>query len=238
MNIAFRFFASTLALTWIPQAHAAQSDAATTVSAAPGCELHVYPTRNFTALQTGVLAGFGILGAVADIAAHKDRVKTVKEVMADILTVDAQMGQLRKADFLRVLNLPADTSVVIESPLPSAGDIKDDPAVKARHEEMEARKKAGQRLTHSTASCYGELLVPMVFYQKAAIYGTRVFTFFTYRRFKDGQSAPKVSSGQVENHTPDFPAAEPGKEDAAREALLHAYGADFLKWASLKYKAD
>lgn len=233
--------AIAVALTFASTAQAAEPTATalpTPSTGASGCEVHVFPTRNFMAMNSGLLSGFGAVGAVVDVAAHADRVKTVKEVMADILTPEAQMEQLHKVDFVKVLKLPADTAVILETPMPNAGEIKADPAAKARSKSLQADEKAGKRLTASAARCYTELAASYVFYQKAAMYGTRVFTFFTYRDFRNGQAAPGTSRGMVETHTPEFPASAPGKEEEAKAALLHTYGADFLKWADLKLKTS
>lgn len=243
MKQTYRLFAisAAMALSWGSCAQAAQSapDSAPTGTATPasGCELHIYPTRNFQALSTGWLVGLGPIGGLADMAAHKDKVKTVKEIMADILTPETQMAQLAKVNVVSVLKLPADTVVTQETPLPSPQEAKADAAVKTQLEALEAKNKDGARLTTSTASCYGELLVSSVFYQKAAMYGTRVFTFFIYRKFENGKAKPQVSRGQVEQHTPGFPASTPEGEDAARVALINAFGADFVKWSDLKLKA-
>lgn len=193
---------------------------------------------SFQALSTGWFVGLGPIGGLAEMSARKGKVKTVKQVMADILTPDIQMAQLGKVNVVNGLKLPADTVVTQETPSPE--EAKSEAAAKTQLEALEAKNKDGTRLTASTASCYGELLFSSVFYQKAAMYGTRIFTFFTfftYRKFEDGKAKPQVSRGQVERHTPGFPASTPEGEDAARTALIDAFGADFVKWSEIKLKA-
>jgi hypothetical protein len=202
--------------------------------AGSGCELHVFPARNFIAMNTGMLSGFGIVGALADVEAHKDKVKTVKELMADYLTPETQMAALSKVGLATTLMMPADTQVISEQPFPNADDVKRDPALKAKQEDANALEKARRRFTSSSAVCYAELTVPYVFYQKAAMYGTRVFTAFWFRDFRHGDKAPLISKGQVENHVPGFPAASSDQEGAAKAALIDAYGQDLKKWAELK----
>ena len=51
------------------------------------CELHVWPTENYIGINTGLLSGFGIVGALADQASHKNRVATVKDLMEDYLDI-------------------------------------------------------------------------------------------------------------------------------------------------------
>ncbi|RZI60963.1 MAG: hypothetical protein EOP94_01180, partial [Zymomonas sp.] len=77
--------AAALAVASIPAAPAIAQDAApadavaaTTAEELP-CELHVWPTQNYLGFNSGLLSGFGLIGAVADIAAHDGRVKTVKD---------------------------------------------------------------------------------------------------------------------------------------------------------------
>lgn len=244
MKQTYRLFAisAVMALGWSSCAQAAQPAPGNTATGAgsptPSCELHIYPTRNFQALSTGWLVGLGPIGGLAEMSARKGKVKTVKQVMADILTPDIQMTQLGKVNVVNGLKLPADTIVTQETPLPSPEEAKSDAAAKTQLEALEAKNKDGTRLTASTASCYGELLVSSVFYQKAAMYGTRIFTFFTYRKFEGGKAKPQVSRGQVEQHTPGFPASTPEGEDAARTALIDAFGADFVKWSEIKLKAS
>ena len=198
--------------------------------------MHVFPTRNFIAMNTGMLSGFGVIGALVDAAAHKDKVKTVKELMSDYLTPEAQLASLNKIGLAATLQMPMDTQIMVEPPFPSPADVKQNPSLKAKLEEAQKTEKAGKRLTSSAAVCYAELAVPYVFYQKAAMYGTRVFTSFIFRDFRKGEKALLTSKGQVENHVPNFPAADPSQEEAAKAALIDAYGQDLRKWADLKLR--
>jgi len=210
---------------------------APSVAPAPSCELHIRPAHNFIAMNTGMLSGLGIVGALVDMGVHADKVKSVKAQMADALTADAQIAQLKSVDAAGLLKMPKDTVIVVDEPFPSADEIKADPALKEKMKAFEADEKAGKRLTSSKAECYAELAAPYVFYQKAAMYGTRVFTDFFFRDFRGGVAQPKVSKGQVETHTPDFPAATPDKVDSAKLALLDSFGKDLVKWVSLKLKS-
>ena len=86
-------------------ATATTAAAATTADAALPCELHVWPTHNYLGMNSGLLSGFGALGAVADMAAHKDRVATVKDLMRDYLGPDIQMAELNKLGIAETLKL-------------------------------------------------------------------------------------------------------------------------------------
>ena len=57
-----------------------------------GCELHVWPTENYVGMNSGLLSGLGPIGVVADLDAHKNRVRTVKDRMRDYLGPDIQIA--------------------------------------------------------------------------------------------------------------------------------------------------
>ena len=189
-------------------------------------------------MNSGLLSGFGVVGAVADVEAHKDRVKTTTELMAEYLTPETQLAALNGVGLTAILKMPPDPQIIAEPPFPNPDDIKHDPSLKAKVAEVQATEKAGKRLTSSAASCYAEFASPYVFYQKAAMYGTRVFTAFVFRDFRHGGSGPLISKGQVENHVPNFPPATPDQEESAKAALIDAYAQDLKKWAELKLRKD
>ena len=143
---------SALATLGLASPAAAQDAAAVPEGAAPPaapCELHVWPTYNYIGMNSGLLSGFGIVGAVADMAAHENRVKTVKELMKDYLGPEIQMEELNKIGILSSLKLPADTKVVLEEPTPFTEDVKKDPELKLQVKAMNATFKAGKRLSAS-----------------------------------------------------------------------------------------
>lgn len=109
---------------------AAQAQDATpaTPAAASNCELHIWPTENYIGINTGLLSGFGALGVVADIAAHKDRVATVKDLMREYLGPDIQVEELRKADVAEALGLPG-YRIIVEEATAAPADVKKDPAL-------------------------------------------------------------------------------------------------------------
>ena len=51
---------------------------------AGGCELHVWPTENYLGMSTGLLSGFGAVGAAAEYSAKKGRMETVKGLNARV----------------------------------------------------------------------------------------------------------------------------------------------------------
>lgn len=214
---------------------ASGSQAQTPVPAAE-CELHIWPTENYIGINTGLLSGFGIIGALADQGAHKDRVATVKDLMREYLGPDVQMEELRKANVADTLGL-AGYRVVVEAPTPSNEDAKKDPAVKEMSKEMNAKLKSGQRLSASSAPCYAELVGTNIFYHKAMMYGSNLFAGWVFRDYgKSGAATPRVFPGSVKNPLEDFPAKTPEKVDAAKVEIRDAYARDFAEYVQKKVK--
>lgn len=197
------------------------------------CELHVWPTENYIGINMGLLSGFGIVGAVADIEAHKGRVQTVKDLMRDYLGPDAQMAELNKIGIQKTLKLTG-YRIVVEEPTPFNEDVKKDPALKAKVKGMNARIKAGKRLSESTHPCYAELITTHIFYHKAMMYGSNLFTGWIYREFGDKQVATKTATGQVKNPLEEFPPKSADKIDAAKVELRDAYAKDFVEYVAKK----
>lgn len=197
------------------------------------CELHVWPTHNYLGFNSGLLSGFGIVGALADAAVHAGKVKTVKELMADYLGPDAQMEELNKIGIVETLKLRG-YRVVIEEPTPFNEDLKNDPALKAKAKAMNARIKAKQRLSDSKNPCYAELITTHIFYHKAMMYGSNLFTGWIYREFGNQPLATKVARGHVKNPLEHFPPKAEDKVEMAKIELRDAYAKDFREYVAKK----
>ena len=238
MKAIFGAAGALAALGFSTSAWAQDATPATVPAAAPAsqCELHVWPTNNYLGLNTGLLSGFGALGAVADLAAHAGKVKTVKDLMRDYLGPEVQLEELNKIGLLASLNLPADTRIVVEEPTPFNEELKTNPELKARVKAMNVTFKAKRRLSASQSPCYSELVTSFVFYHKAALYGSNLFTFFNYRNFGDKPLAISTSSGMVKNPLEDFPPKTPEKVEAAKIELRDAYARDYREWLQKKKK--
>jgi hypothetical protein len=102
-------------------------------------------------------------------------------------------------------------------------------------DQRKAIKKA-PRFADSAASYYAELVTGVIFYQRAAMYGSNLFGGFVFRDFTKG-TKPKVSSGVVKNPLEAFPAKTPEETEAARVELRDAWSKDFDEWVEKKLKA-
>lgn len=202
--------------------------------AGPGCELHVWPTDNYVGVNMGLLSGFGLVGAVADIEAHKNRVRTVKDLMRDYLGPDMQLAELNRIGLLKSLRLPETYRIVIEEPTPFNEDTKTDPALKAKVKAMNATIKAGRRLSASQSPCYAELITTMIFYHKAMMYGSNLFTGWIYRDFGSKPVAVRSFTGAVKNPLEVFPPKTPDAVEPAKAELRDAYAKDFAEYIAKK----
>lgn len=221
-----------IAGTMMLAAPAAAQDAEPAPAPAP-CELHVWPTENYLGIQTGLLSGFGALGAVADIAAHDGRVRTVKDLMRDYLGPEVQLAELDKAGLVSRLGLTGEWVVVIEEPTPWSEEFKERPELKARAKAINARIKAGKRLTESTNPCYAELVTTHIFYHKAMMYGSNLFTGWVFREF-DGAKVKVKAQGQVKNPLEAFPPKSEELVETAKVELRDAYAKDFAEYVEKK----
>jgi hypothetical protein len=197
------------------------------------CELHVWPTENYIGIQMGLLSGFGVVGAVADIAAHDGRVKTVKDLMREYLGPDVQMVELNKIGITSTLKRDGYV-VVVEEPTPFNEDVKKDPALKAKVKALNARIKAGDRLSESSNPCYAELITTHIFYHKAMMYGSNLFTGWIYREFPATGKASKTATGQVKNPLENFPPKSPEAVEGAKAELRDAFAKDFVEYVAKK----
>lgn len=198
------------------------------------CELHVWPTENYLGVKMGLLSGFGALGAVADQAANKKGVNNVKTLMRDYLGPDIQMAELEKLDYVSKLGLdPQQYRVVLNAPTPWNEDLKKDPELKAATKAVNARIKAGKRITDSTTPCYAELITTHIFYHKAMMYGSNLFTGWNFRVF-DGDTLISSGAGQVKNPLENFPPKDETMVNDAQLELRDAYAKDFSEWVEKK----
>jgi hypothetical protein len=133
-------------------------------AAVPACELHVWPAASVSALTQGAGAGFGLIGALVDSAAHADQNKRDTAFITGTLDAQAQANVLRELDLPARLHLPPSQVIVHDQGI----DIKRDNP---------------RRLSDSTAQCYTEFVVRGLFYFQNLVYKGQMRTFLEVRRF-------------------------------------------------------
>lgn len=198
------------------------------------CELHVWPTENYLGVKMGLFSGFGLVGAVIDQEGHKKGVTTVKDLMREYLGPEVQLSELDKLEYIRLLGLdPAKYEVTVQPPTPWNEDLKDNPELKAEVKAFNKKLKGGERLTDSENACYAELVTTHIFYHKAMMYGSNLFTGWVFREF-DGKAVKREGTGQVKNPLEHFPPKEEGMVEAAQIELRDAYAKDFSEYVAKK----
>ncbi len=189
---------------------------AAAASATGACELHVFPTLEGQAQTTSLLSGFGIIGAVADAAANKDRNISEAEYLKEALGPKFQVAALGTIDLVSALKLPAGTTVSYEAPI----------------EDRKVSTKEKTRLTSSTAPCYAELLVTQNLYQKKAIYGRSLNNRFIFKDFRTGKTETSLVKGRGGNGLSHFPPKTTDETEAAEADLLQAFTKNFLEYSA------
>jgi hypothetical protein len=187
---------------------------AQTPSTEPLCELHVFPTLEGQALTTGLLSGFGIIGAVADAAANKDRNISEAEYLKEALGPRLQIEALKSIDLVAELKLPP-SQIIFETPIA----------------DRKVTTKATNRLSSSTAPCYAELIVTQNFYTKKAIYGRSLNNRFIFKDFNGGKTKAKLVKGRGGNGLSSFPPKTTDETEAAEKELREVFSKNFLEFA-------
>lgn len=198
----------------------ATTEATAAAAAAPACELHVFPTIEGQAQTTGWLSGFGIIGAVADASANKNRnvgdAAYLKEALGPAMQVDA----LKALDLAAALKLPA-SQVTFETPIA----------------DRNVTTKTGSRLSASTAPCYAELIVTQNLYTKRAIYGRALNNRFIVKDFRTGKTKTDLQKGRGGNGLSLFPPKTTEEAEGAEKELRDVFTKNFLEFAgTLKAK--
>ena len=183
--------------------------------APPPCELRVYPTLEGQAITTGWLVGFGVVGAVIDASANKDRNVSDAEYLKEALGPQFQVTALQSIDLVSELKLPAGTAVSFETPISDRG----------------ITTKVKTRLSQSTAPCYAELIVTQNLYRKAAIYGRSLNNRFIFKDFRGGKTQADLRKGRGGNGLSQFPPETVAERPAADIDLRNAFTKNFLEYS-------
>lgn len=182
--------------------------------AAPACELHIFPTLEGQALTTSLLSGFGVIGAVADAAANKDRNISEAEYLKEALGPRLQIEALTSIDLVNELKLQP-SQIIFETPIA----------------DRKVTTKATNRLSSSTAPCYAELIVTQNFYTKKAIYGRSLNNRFIFKDFNGGKTKSKLVKGRGGNGLSNFPPKTTDETEAAEKELREVFAKNFVEFA-------
>ena len=177
----------------------------------PACELHIWPAERMTSVTTGLLGG-GLL----DAAIHSGKDASNKASLASALDSPSQLDALKPLDLTELLMLTPGTVIVThDTPL-----------------ERKTMNKVKTRRSDSTATCYRELIVADVFYQKAAIYGRSLKTLFMLRDFGADQKIDFEYKAWGGNGLKLFPPKEGEDSIAALDELVTVFKRNFEEYAA------
>ncbi|HEY2178537.1 MAG TPA: hypothetical protein VGH15_08140 [Caulobacteraceae bacterium] len=178
------------------------------IPAAPvaACELHVWPAARVGAITQGPAAGFGLIGALVDIAANADKNKRDTAFITGALDAQAQSNVLRALDLPARLHLPP-SQVIIH-----------DQGIDINHDDP-------QRLTNSTAPCYTEFVVRALSYFQNMVYKGQMRTFLEVRRYDGAKVKIDFRDSKHEDLTVKLP-KEGDDTGPATDALLTAFRGD------------
>jgi hypothetical protein len=195
-----------------PEPVAATAPAPAPAAPAPACELHVWPAARVGAITQGPAAGFGLIGALVDVAAHADKNKRDTAFITGALDAQAQANVLRGLDLPAKLHLPPSQVIVHDQGI----DIKD--------------RDDPQRLSDSTAPCYTEFVVRALSYFQSFVYKGQMRTFLQVRRYDGAKVKIDFRDSKHEDLTVNLP-KEGEDTGPATDALLTAFKGDVAFFA-------
>ena len=184
------------------------------------CELHVWPAERFAATTTGLLSGFGIVGAVVDASGHANTNSNNRTQIASALDSAGQISVLQSMNPVELLGMDS-ANVIYHS---QALDPKAVGKVKTRQSE-------------SRSNCYAELIVGAMSYYKAAMYGRAFHTSFIFREFGSSNDNPIEYRGVGSSGLRKFPPKEGEDVQAANDELLAAFRQNFTFYTDKARKA-
>lgn len=215
MKFSTRLAIATAACALPGTALLAQEPVAPVAANASQCELHLWPAERMTSMTQGLLSGFGVVGAIADTAAHAGRDASNRTQMASALDSPSQLDALQQLDLVRELGLPPGTAIVRhEAPL-----------------DRHTMNRVKTRRSDSTARCYYELITADVAYQRSTIYGRSLRTLFMVRDFGDDQRIDFEYKSWGGNGLSHFPPREGEDVTVAINELVDVFKRNFQEYA-------
>ena len=181
-------------------------------SSPPACELHIWPAARVSASTEGLGVGFGLLGALIDVAAHADQNKRDQAFITASLDAKSQAKALRELDLPTLLHLPPSTVIMHDQGI----DLKTDDV---------------KRLSDSSAKCYYEFVVRSLMYLKTTAHAPQMRTFLSIRGF-DG-AAIKTDFRDSKHGNLDVKLPKEGEDTGpATDALVGAFKFDVNYFAN------
>jgi hypothetical protein len=188
--------------------------------AAAPCELHVWSTDKIKAYVSGwsVALGGGALGGLLDGKLPAD--KAIQVILTKAMERPFQAEALKQLDLPRMLALPA-VEVIAEQPLAAPT----------------AWKKTSGRLTASGSTCYAELIVRDLYFEKSAMFKPNMRVNFTYRFFGGKTHKPDIMEGRGGTDMLTYPLVSTQDVDKIITDFQRTYALDFIEFVNDQHKA-
>ena len=155
-------------------------------------------------------------GGLLDAAIHAKKDASNKASLASALDSPSQLDALEALDLNSLLLRKPGTVIV-------------------RHEtpiERKTMNKVKTRRSDSKASCYSELIVADLFYQKSAVWGRTLRTLFMLRDFGNDQKIDFEYKAWGGNPLKLFPAKEGEDAVAALDELVGVFKGNFVEYSN------
>lgn len=146
------------------------------------CELHIWPSDNFTTDMSGLLSAIPVFGFAIDQGTTKNRRQAIQGLMREYLSHQIQVDLLKRQGVANALGLVG-YEIIVENAFPSAEALKQSKALRAERKARIALYKAGKRQTESNSDCYAELAVTAVVYRDTVQLKSNMFVGWSYRYF-------------------------------------------------------
>lgn len=169
------------------------------------CELHVWPADDIQSVSQGWMQNNTVNQDFNTAKGGKPR--------PDTLAADRQLALIKSMDLPAVLGLEARKIVTHLEPL-------------SRNAAAATTRNAA-----SDSTCYDELVVSKLFYDRAPVAGRSLKAMIVLRRFGDAPELKSSFATWAETGLKVYPAATPDQSEAAEAELAAAYQNNLRKFA-------
>ncbi len=169
------------------------------------CELHVWPADDLQAVSQGWLWNNTVNQDFNAAKGGKPR--------PEALVADRQLALIKAMDLPAMLGLEPREIVTHPEPL------------------SRSAAAATTRNVDSQSTCYDELVVSKLFYDRAPVAGKSLKTMIVLRRFGEAPELKSSFATWAETGLKVYPAATPDQSEAAEAELATAYQSNLRKFA-------
>jgi hypothetical protein len=196
------------------------------------CELHVFPTAVFAVAdntQSYATTSGGVAGAaIGDLLSVKDPV-AIENLLKSTLDAETQNSLLDGLNLNERLALK-EYQIVFHSPAIDSGalEVANDEGLKESQKikKIFDRMRYGPRLSNSPTSCYAELRVNSIYYEKTPL-TKKLYSWFIFRKFGPGLAPTSTFNRSTSTSLYSFPPSNDNEIEDAKAQLRNAFVSSF-----------